>query len=93
MKIDPTTDKNEAYGQLREATLPDNHSYDYMDETDMTIAATQNPAYLTTVSDDVQYYENEEKPEELGMTANKAYAVTRETVTDVEDADKYDYVV
>ncbi len=68
---DPTTDENEAYGQLGEATSPDNHSYDYMDETDMTIAATQNPAYLTTVSDDVQY---EDTPEELLMTANEAYA-------------------
>ncbi len=95
--MDPITDKNEVYGQLGEdATSPDNHTYDYMDETDSTIAATQNPAYLTTatVSGDVNYYEMEglDKPEELGMTANEAYAGTREPVTDVEDADDYEYM-
>ncbi len=39
------TGENEAYGQLgEETTSPDNHTYDYMDETDSTIAATQNLA-------------------------------------------------
>ena len=85
--MDPITDENEAYGQMgEEAMSPDNHSYDYMDETDLTIAATQNPAYLTTVSDDTNYYENEDETEKSVMKANEAYAVTRETATDVEVA-------
>ncbi len=56
MNLDPMTDDNEAYGQLgEETTSPDNHTYDYMHETDSTTEATQNLAYLTTVSNDVQY--------------------------------------
>ncbi len=46
--MDPMTDENEAYGQLgEETTSPDNHTYDYMHERDLTTEATQNPAYLT----------------------------------------------
>ncbi len=82
MKMDPMTDENEAYGQLgEEARSPDYHSFGYMDETDLTIAATQTPADLITVSNDTNYYEIED---EIGMTTNKAYAGTR--VTDVEVA-------
>ena len=42
--MDPITDENKSYGQLgEEAMSPDCHSYDYMDETDLTTAATEIP--------------------------------------------------